>query len=65
VDFPFTTSISNGLVVLDGTAVLDTRDFGLPVIRTLWLLKVDPVVRVHFHLQGRPAAPSGRAANGP
>jgi len=65
ISFPFTAAVSNSQVVLDGTAVLDTRDFGLPVIRKLWLLKVDPFVHVHFHLQGRPAAPSGRATSVP
>ena len=49
--FPVTVTVSRGLTTIDGTANLDTRDFGLPIIRFL-LLTVDPVVRVHFHLQG-------------
>ena len=65
ISFPFTATVSNGLIVLDGIAELDTRDFGLPVIRKLWLLKVDPLVRVHFHLQGRPMAPGAQAINLP
>jgi polyisoprenoid-binding protein YceI len=38
---------------IDGDAAIDTRDFGLPVIRMMGLLKVDPIVHVRFHLQGR------------
>jgi polyisoprenoid-binding protein YceI len=37
---------------IDGDATLDTRDFGLPKIRMMGLLTVDPVVHVRFHLQG-------------
>jgi polyisoprenoid-binding protein YceI len=51
IDFPLTVTVSRGLATIDGTAILDTRDFGLPIIRFL-LLTVDPVVNVHFHLQG-------------
>ena len=49
--FPVTVTVSRGLTTIDGTATLDTRDFGLPIIR-FWVLTVDPVVHVHFHLQG-------------
>jgi len=49
--FPLTVTVSNGSTLIDGTATLDTRDFGLPIIR-FWLLTVDPVVHVHFHLKG-------------
>lgn len=31
---------------------LDTREYGLAVIRKYGLLKVDPLLRVSFHLQG-------------
>jgi polyisoprenoid-binding protein YceI len=51
VRFPLTLTVSRGLTTIDGTATLDTRDFGLPIIRFL-VLTVDPVVHVHFHLQG-------------
>jgi polyisoprenoid-binding protein YceI len=51
IRFPITVSVNRGLVAIDGTATLDTRDFGLPIIR-FWLLTVDPVLHVHFHLQG-------------
>jgi polyisoprenoid-binding protein YceI len=51
VSFPVTVTVNGGLSTIDGTATLDTRDFGLPIIRFL-VLTVNPVVHVHFHLQG-------------
>jgi polyisoprenoid-binding protein YceI len=51
IRFPVTVSVSRELTVIDGTATLDTRDFGLPIVRFL-VLTVDPVVQVHIHLQG-------------
>lgn len=51
VGFPLTVTVSRGITTIDGTATLDTRDFGLPIIKFL-VLTVDPVVHVHFHLQG-------------
>jgi polyisoprenoid-binding protein YceI len=48
---PLTVTVNRGLAVIDGTATLDTQDFGLPIIR-FWVLAVDPVVQVHLHLQG-------------
>lgn len=58
-DLVFPVSLSHsedGLHVIDGEARIDTRDFGLPIIRKFGLLKVDPVVTVKLHLQARPAA---------
>jgi len=52
ISFPVTVTVDRGLAAIDGTATLDTRDFGLPIIRFL-VLTVDPVVQVHFHLKGR------------
>lgn len=51
--FPVTISTDHAMYAIDGEAVLDTRDFGLPIIRILGLIKVDPLVTVSFHLQGR------------
>ena len=45
-------SHEGGLFAIDGDAVIDTRDFGLPIIKKFLVLKVDPEVRVRFHLQG-------------
>jgi len=53
IQFPLTVTHDAELVAIDGVATLDTRDFGLPVIRKFMVLKVDPVVQVRFHLQGR------------
>ena len=51
IHFPVTVTANRGLATIDGTATLDTRDFGLPIIRFL-VLTVDPEVQVQFHLQG-------------
>lgn len=51
--FPVTVLRDGSTYTIDGDATLDTREFGLPVIRMLAVLKVDPVVHVRFHLQGR------------
>ncbi len=51
--FPVAITTDHALYAIDGEAALDTREFGLPVIRMFGLLKVDPLVKVSFHLQGR------------
>ena len=53
ITFPVAVTRDGGLYAIDGDATLDTRDFGLPVIKKFLLLKVDPEVHVRFHLQGR------------
>lgn len=50
--FPVAVTADSAVVAVDGEVKLDTREFGLPVIRKFALLKVDPVVTVRFHLQG-------------
>lgn len=52
VEFPVTLVTEAGRVVLEGTASVDTQAYGLPIIRMLAVLKVDPVVVVKFHLEG-------------
>lgn len=54
VRFPITITRDDGRYAIDGQATIDTREYGLPVIRMLALVKVDPMVRVRFHLQGMP-----------
>ncbi|MFH1500014.1 MAG: YceI family protein [Verrucomicrobiota bacterium] len=56
IDFPVSITRDGSLMAVDGVARLDTRDFGLPIIRKFLLLKVDPEVVVRFHLQGVPKA---------
>lgn len=53
LSFPVSIVGDSHLLAIDGDAPVDVRAFGLPVIRLLGLLKVDPVVHVRFHLQGR------------
>lgn len=52
IRFPISIQRDGPLVAIDGDAPIDTREFDLPVIRMLGLLKVDPIVHVRFHLQG-------------
>ena len=37
---------------IDAELPIDTRDYGLPIIRNFGLLKVNPVLQVKFHLEG-------------
>ncbi len=53
ISFPVVFGDDGSTQVIDGEVPLDTRDFGLEVIKKVWVLKVDPVVRVRFHLQGK------------
>ena len=55
--FPVSVLRENGRYIIDGEAVLDTREFGLPIIRMLAVLKVDPQVKVRFHLVGKVELP--------
>lgn len=53
LSFPVTVAHAGPTYAIDGEAPIDTRDFNLPVIRMMGLLKVDPLVRVRFHFQGK------------
>jgi polyisoprenoid-binding protein YceI len=57
LSFPAAISRDGVAVTVDGEAVVDTRVFGLPVIRKFAVLKVDPLVTVRFHLAGNLASP--------
>ena len=57
MSFPVTIRGPWPTFLCDGEVAIDTRDYGLPVIKKFILLKVDPVVHLSFHLQGRVAAP--------
>lgn len=52
IAFPVTVTTDHHLYAIDGEAQIDTREYGLPVIRMMGFLKVDPLVQVRFHLQG-------------
>jgi len=53
ISFPMSVEMRQRQVDMQGAATVDTREFGLPVITKYLLLKVDPIVRLQFHLQGR------------
>ncbi|OHE86481.1 MAG: hypothetical protein A3G75_00145 [Verrucomicrobia bacterium RIFCSPLOWO2_12_FULL_64_8] len=52
LSFPVTVLNDKNVYAVDGEAVVDHREFGLPVFRKFGLLKVNPLVKVRFHLQG-------------
>ena len=58
ISFPVSVTTDQQLYAIDGEAPLDTRNFGLPVIRKFGLLKVEPLIKVRFHLQGVVKAPA-------
>jgi polyisoprenoid-binding protein YceI len=57
LSFPVVITRSEAKITIEGDATVDTRTFGLPVIRKFALLKVDPMVVVHFHLIGTISVP--------
>jgi len=57
LSFPVVITRSEAKFTIEGDATVDTRTFGLPVIRKYALLKVDPLVVVHFHLIGTISSP--------
>ncbi|PTX92675.1 YceI family protein [Opitutus sp. ER46] len=65
LSFPATVTKDGTLYAIDGNAAVDTREYGLPIIRMFGLLKVDPVVHVRFHVQGRLPASAATAAVSP
>lgn len=65
LSFPVAVTTDRRLFAIDGEPSLDTRDFGLGVIRKFAVLKVDPVVAVRFHLQASLPATSGQAGAQP
>ncbi len=52
IAFPYTASKEGKVVTIDGTAALDYQDFGLPIIRTMAVMTVNPKLSVSFHLVG-------------
>lgn len=50
--FPVSVTRHGPVYAVDGDAIVDTREHGLPIIRMMGILKVDPLVHVRFHLQG-------------
>lgn len=52
VVFPVSITTDRKIYAVDGAVALDTRDFGLPRIRKLGVLRVHSKITVRFHLQG-------------
>ena len=50
LEFPVTILTEDQTVVIDGETVIDTQQFGLPIIRMFLALKVNPLVTIRFHL---------------
>jgi polyisoprenoid-binding protein YceI len=53
VSFPISIETNKQIIVMDGDVTIDTRDYGLPVIKKFFILMVDPILNLHFHLQGK------------
>lgn len=52
IAFPFTAKKEGTWITIDGTASLDYQDFGLPIIRAMAVMTVNPKLTVRFHLVG-------------
>ena len=52
ISFPYTAKKEGPWVTIDGAASLDYQDFGLPIIRAMAVMTVNPKLAVRFHLVG-------------
>ena len=64
INFLITIESNNEIITMDGDVTIDTRDHGLPVIKKYFILMVDPILRLHFHLQGK-LVDTQRSSNSP
>jgi len=53
ISFPYTARKEGDWMTIDGTASLDYQDFGLPIIRAMAVMTVNPKLTVRFHLVGQ------------
>lgn len=53
ISFPYSATKDGSWVTIRGTARMDYQDFGLPIIRSMGLLKVAPELTVRFHVVGK------------
>lgn len=53
IAFPYAVKRDGDWVTIDGTAKLDYRDFGLPIIRAVAVMTVKPELAVRFHVVGK------------
>lgn len=56
IEFPVAVTTDRSVYALDGEVTVDHRQFDIPIIRLMLVLKVNPLVQVRFHLQGALAA---------
>ena len=57
ISFPVTIRFqADGSCKLDSEFTLNTQDHGLPVFKKFGMLKVAPLLKIKFHLEGRLAA---------
>jgi polyisoprenoid-binding protein YceI len=52
IGFAYTAKKEGKVVTIDGSAALDYQDFGLPLIRAMAVMTVNPKLTVSFHLVG-------------
>lgn len=52
IAFPYAAKKDGTWVTIDGTVSLDYQDFGLPLIRAMAVMTVNPKLTVRFHLVG-------------
>lgn len=52
IGFPYTAKKEGKVLTIDGTAALDYQDFGLPIVRAMAVMTVNPKLTVSFHLVG-------------
>ena len=52
ISFPYTTRKDGNWVTIDGSATMNYEDFGLPIIRAMAVMTVNPKLEVRFHLVG-------------
>ncbi|TAE78586.1 MAG: hypothetical protein EAZ84_00515 [Verrucomicrobia bacterium] len=52
IAFPYTAKKDGSWVSIDGNAALDYQDFGLPIIRSMAVMTVNPKLNIRFHLVG-------------
>lgn len=52
IAFPYESKKEGDWVTIDGTTTLDYQNFGLPLIASMAVMKVNPNLTIRFHLVG-------------
>lgn len=53
ISFPYMVKKEGDWVTIDGSVAFNYTDFGLPIISTMAVMKVNPALSVRFHLVGK------------